>query len=254
MAFTFGGVFTRFFKLIGENFAPLLIIGLLFTVAPTVAMYYGLFSSIGVSGTNWPTQIGAMGPTGYGILGGGVLVIAVLNLISLCAITEIAILGAVGKKAVIGRVLAHALGNCIPVLIIGIIVAILSGLLAVLLIIPGIMFMLAAYVAIPAYVGQPEVGLWGAVKRSFDLTRNHRWGILGLIIVLGLISGTVGGALGGTAGMIIRSTDSLPFSIVQGLINGFSSVISQIFVAAIYVCLRQSKEKTMPETAAAVFE
>ncbi len=254
MPFTFGGVFSRFFKLIGENFVLLLIIGLLFTVAPAVAMYYGLFSSIGVTGANWPTQIGAMGANGYAILGGGVLIIAVLNLISLCAITEIAILGAVGKKAGIGSVLAHALGNCIPVLIIGIIVTVLSSLLAILLIIPGIMFMIAAYVAIPAYVGQPDVGLWGAVKRSFDLTRNHRWGILGLIIVLGLISGTIGGALGGTAGMIIRTTDSLPFSIVQGLINGLSSVVSQIFVAAIYVCLRQSKDKTMPETAAAIFE
>ena len=54
--------------------------------------------------------------------------------------------------------------------------------------------------------------------------------------------------------MVIRSTDSLAFSIVQGLIAGLSSVVSQIFVAAIYVCLRQSKDKTMPETAAAVFE
>ena len=84
--------------------------------------------------------------------------------------------------------------NCIPVLVITLIVAVLTGLLTILLIIPGIMFMRASYVAIPAYVGQPDLGLWGAVKRSFDLTRGHRWG-LGMLIVLSLASGAVGGAL-----------------------------------------------------------
>ena len=254
MPFTFGGVFARFFKLIGENFVPLLIIGLVFTVAPAVAAYFGLFSSIGVDGVNWPSKFTTMGVNGYVLFGGAALIYSVLYLMSLCAITEIAILGGVGKKANLGSVLAHALGNCIPVLVISVIVAVLTGLLSLLLIVPGIMFMLASYVAIPAYVGQPDLGLWGAVKRSFELTRGHRWGILGLLIVLGLAAGAIGGALGGTAGMIILSTNTLPFSIVQGLINGLSSVVSQIFVAAIYVCLRQAKDKTMPETAAAIFE
>ena len=100
MPFTFGGVFGRFFKLIDENFAPLLIIGLFFTVAPAVAVYFGLFNSIGVNGVNWPSQFMAMGTNGYALFGGAALIYSVLYLISLCAITEIAILGGVGKKPI----------------------------------------------------------------------------------------------------------------------------------------------------------
>lgn len=254
MAFTFGGVFSRFFKLIGENLSSLLIVGLLFAVAPAMAAYYGTFTWVSTNGTDWQTIFLTMRPEAYSLLGGAGLVYIILNMISTCAITEIAILGGVGSKVNIASVLSHAIRNAFPVLVVGFIVGLLTALLSVLLIIPGIMFLLAAYVAIPAYVGQPGLGLWGAVKRSFDLTRNHRWGILGLLIVMGLISGVITTAISGVAGMTPIATSTLSMTIAQGLITGASTLIDQIFVAAIYVSLRQAKDRTMPEQAAAVFE
>jgi hypothetical protein len=254
MAFTFGGVFSRFFKLVGENLISLLVVGLLFSMLPAIAIYYGMFASMGMSGANWPAELMAMGSGAYAIFGGGILIFVVFNLIGTCAITEIAILGGVGKKVNLGSVLLHALTNCIPVLIVSLIVGLLTMLLSLLLVIPGIMFLLAAYVAIPAYVGQPGLGLWGAVKRSFELTRNHRWGILGLLIVVSIISSVIGGAIGGVSAMVPLAIEPMPLSIIQGFINGLTTLISQIFVAAIYVCLRQAKDRTMPEQAAAVFE
>ncbi|CAL4868882.1 hypothetical protein MMA231_03171 [Asticcacaulis sp. MM231] len=254
MDFTFGGVFSRFFKLIGENLSSLLVVGLLFTIAPAVASYYGLFIWASTNGTDWQTTFMTMRPEVYALLGGGGLVFIILNLIGTCAITEIAILGGGGSKVNLASVLSHAVRNAFPVLILGFIVGLLTALLSLLLIIPGIMFLLAAYVAIPAYVGQPGLGLWGAVKRSFELTRNHRWGILGLLIVMGIISGIISAALSGIASVTPMADVPLSLSITQGLINGASTLIDQIFVAAIYVSLRKSKDRTMPEQAAAVFE
>jgi hypothetical protein len=254
MAFTFGGVFSRFFKLIGENLSSLLIVGLIFTVVPTVALYYGMFTWVGMYGANWSSEFLTLRPEAYVLMGGASLVFIILNLMGTCAITEIAILGGVGSRVKLSDVFLHAFGNCFPVLIVSLIVGVLTGLLSLLLVIPGIMFLLAAYVAIPAYVGQPGIGLWGAVKRSFELTRTHRWGILGLLIVMGIISGIISAALGGVARVTPMADVPLSMSITQGLIGGISTLIDQVFVAAIYVSLRKSKDRTMPEQAAAVFE
>ncbi len=266
MPFTFGGVFSRFFKLIGENFGLFISLGLLLTVIPAIATNYAMLTLIGVTQETWVTKAHEFTTQSWLIGVGLSLGMGMLGLFNLAAVTEIAILRSVGKKVKIGSVLAHALGNIIPVFAISLIVSLLTGLCLVLLIIPGIMYALASCVAVPAYIGQPGLGLWGAVQKSYELTRGHRWTIFALgfvgLIALAIIEGAITAPLtiGPMMQAIAQGQDAaaepgnLVYIMLNAAINGIGSVLTQIFVVAVYVCLRQSKEKATPDTAASVFE
>ena len=122
----------------------------------------------------------------------------------------------------------------------------------ILLIVPGFMFMIAAYVAIPVRVGEPGLGLWGSVKRSFDLTRNHRWMIFLLLIVFGLLIGAIVSAATMTI-MQFSQVGSLASTMAQVVVSGVQSVLDNVLVVAIYVALRESKDKATPDQTANVF-
>ncbi len=262
MPFTFGSVFSRFFKLIGENFVLFAVLGLLLTVLPAVAANYGLIATLGVTQATWAAKAYQFSADNWAIGGGISLLLWALSLFNLAMITEIAILRAVDKQIDMRAVIIHSLGNILPIFIVSLITTVLGALLMVLLIVPGLMFFIAASVSVPAYVGEKGVGLWGAVKRSFELTRGHRWLIFFLFFVGGIAISIISGATTrATMGPMFLAaqtgqtpTFDMTFVIVQSVVSGVTALLTQIFVAALYVCLRQSKDKTMPETAAAIFE
>lgn len=251
-AFSFGGVFNRFFKIIGENFLLFLGLGLIAYVLPAAIINYGLFNFAGVTQVDWPQKVQGMAPVYWAWIAGAGILLAAFQLFNLAAITEVAILRAVGKPVTAGTVIAHALGNIIPILIISLMVGFLMALGFVLLVVPGVMFMLAAYVAIPARVGEPGLGLWGSVQRSFDLTRNHRWMILLLLVVFGMLIGAVTSAATMTI-MQFSTVGSLTATMAQVVVNGVQSVLDNVLVVAIYVSLRESKDKSTPDQTANVF-
>ncbi|MFT4076962.1 MAG: hypothetical protein QM647_15655 [Asticcacaulis sp.] len=266
MPFTFGGVFGRFFKLIGENFALFVVLGLLLNIAPVIGANYALLHLVGATQETWTAKAYTFTTQSWAIGIGFTLAVGVLNLFSMAAITEIAILRSVGKKAELGSILAHALGNIVPIFVISLIVGLLTGLCFLLLAIPGIMYAIASCVAVPAYVGQPGVGLMGAVQKSYELTKGHRWSIFALFLVGGIALTAVEGAISApitlapmmqamTSGSAANVDPNNPaYLLVSAVLNGISSLLTQIFVVAIYVCLRQSREKATPDVAAAVFE
>ncbi|MBW8735260.1 MAG: glycerophosphoryl diester phosphodiesterase membrane domain-containing protein, partial [Asticcacaulis sp.] len=125
--------------------------------------------------------------------------------------------------------------------------------------IPGIFLAICLCVAIPAYVGQPGVGAWGAIQKSFELTRGNRWWLLLIGIVLFfaymIIAGTLGVAIVGIAMTSgdIHQMNSLPVQIANAFVSGITNLLGYIFAAATYVTLRESKEKLAPDNAAEVF-
>jgi hypothetical protein len=99
MSFTFGGVFSRFFKLIGENFVLFAAIGLALTVAPVIAANYAMQALIGVTQETWASKAYEFTTESWLIGIGLTLGAGVLSLFSMAAMTEIAILRSVGKKS-----------------------------------------------------------------------------------------------------------------------------------------------------------
>ncbi len=255
MPFTFGNAFNRFFRLLGGNFGPFALIGLICTILPAMALAYVQFTYMGINQADptWIQKLAHFTPQLWAYVGVGWLVMMLFNLMSLSAVTEVSILRSVDKPVNYGAVIGNALKNAIPLLIVEILLVLLLLCGFVLLIIPGIFFMLCTCVAVPAYVGQPSIGIIGALQKSFALTRNHRWALLLLFIVMGILSSVVSGALVGTTMTFPGGITALPSLLTRGFISGIFALLGHVLSASIYVSLREDKEKTTPDAAASVF-
>ncbi|MDI7776503.1 hypothetical protein [Asticcacaulis sp. EMRT-3] len=258
MKFSFGAVWNRFFQLLGQNVGIFAIFGLIFTILPSLAFNYGMYSSYGLNTMNWARHIGALTPAIIGMASGGGIVVWLLSLFNIAAVIEVSILRAVGKKASFGEVFGDAARNILPLFVISLIFGVLYMLFSILLIIPGIMFALAACVAVPAYVGERGIGLWGAFKRSFALTKGHRWSLLLIFFVFYLLIIVVSEIitfplLGGMANNMASGNVPIGGLMITLTASAILQVLSYVFIAAIYVVLRESKDRFTPDQAASVF-
>jgi hypothetical protein len=249
MNFSFSVAFGRFFKLLSENFPLIFLLGLLSYVLPDLALSFigKIYAGIDDAYDNVFTSITS---SWVGLSVG--LLSVFLYLINISMVTEVAILRAVGKTPRINQIIASALHNALPILAISILSALWIGLGFIALIIPGIILSLGLSVVIPSYVGERHLGVIGALKRSLFLTRNHR----GSIFLIGLVSGIVVAMLTGmVAGSMQMSL--LPDTILAPLTTAASDIMGvfgNVLYAAIYVTLRESKDKRGPEQTASVFE
>jgi len=75
----------------------------------------------------------------------------------------------------------------VPVILVSILVALLTMIGYVMLIIPGIIISMALAVAIPVVVAE-EKGILAALERSAELTKGNRWGVFGVMFVVGILS------------------------------------------------------------------
>jgi hypothetical protein len=251
--FSFAAVFNRFFRLIGENAVLFILLGLIGTVLPSVALSYGLFAALHLPVGPWSERFADLTTQNVGFIAGGSLFVVVLNLINLSMVTEVAIVRAVGKPARIGEILRHALGNIIPIFLVSLAVALLCGLGLILLVIPCFYWMICTCVAVPARVGEPSLGISGSVMKSFELTRNHRW----MLLLIWLVAFIAAAMIDSVFGLMRFGTDAgslLPLQLADAALQGFINVLGNVFTAAIYVTLRESRDKLSPDNTASVFE
>lgn len=266
-SFDIGTVLNRFFRLLGENFGLFALLGLFGVILPAVLLTFGIFSVLGnvMTATDPMIAYAQMfaGPAlGVTVIGG--ILVFVASLVVLSAITEVAILRAVGKPVDLGAVFGQGLRNALPLLVISILVGlmVMAGTLA--LIIPGIFLALATCVAIPSYVGEPGRGIIGSISRSFELTKGRRWWLLLIfivVIVLSFVLGTVLSLLtmplmfiNGVPSETTSPATMMPYLMANAFVDGIFRVLGFVLVAAIYVCLRESREKLTPDNAAEVFK
>ncbi len=255
MPFSFGNAFNRFFSLLGANFVPFAIIGLICTILPAMAAVYGESTYLGINqgDPTWIQKLQGFAPNIWAFAGIAWIFYMLFNLVSLSAVTEIAILRSVGKSVNYGAAIGNGLKNAIPLLVVEILVMLLVGLGFILLFVPGIIWSLCVCVAIPAYVGETKLGIFGAIGKSFQLTRNHRWSLFLLFIVMGLIAGVAGGMMGMGLIGVPGGVTGLPSLLTRGFINGIFTLLGQVLSASIYVSLREGKEQIAPDVAASVF-
>lgn len=245
----FSAIFNRGFDLLGRHFV--LIFGTAFFIMglPSVLGAVFLYNTTGNADGR---LFEALFTNGWLTIAYTVACVA-LYLINYSVITEIAVTGLARSEFRLGDALGRSLMNIIPLLILFVLCGLMVLCGFIVLIIPGIIIGLGLSVACTAYIAEGNIDIFAAMSRSFDLTRGHRWALLGVFICVGLLEMVISAIA--EAPMLLVGQD-LPQPLIIGastLINTLSDAFSLVFSVAAYVCLRQAKEGQPTDSAADVF-
>lgn len=249
--FSFGAAFNRFFKLFGENAALFCVIGLIGNVLPILAASYYLSVYLNLLPNGWSERFQNLDTDNFWVVLLVSIGVGAVNLVALSMITETAILRAVGKTVRLGGIFGNGLKNILPLFGLAIQVGLTVALGIILLIVPGIIWMICTWVAVPAYVGQPGLGISGAYSKSFALTKGHRWSLFLVGLVLVVVN--IVTSLGLMYLLPAIGLSELAQQLVSAGYDAFTTLIGNIFTVAVYVVLRESKDKLTPGQTAAVF-
>jgi hypothetical protein len=126
-----------------------------------------------------------------------------------------------------------------------------AAMLSLLFMIPGLIFMIMFFVAVPVAVLERQ-GLRGALRRSLELTRGNRGTIFAFLILMGLVLGLVG-VLTDYAFSAMRR-DRLEPAWVEITKNLLITSFRATAPAVCYFLLRRGKENVDAKQIAAVFD
>lgn len=245
--FDVGQVFERTFGAIGANGLSLFLVALVLVALPQAALVWGQSELIG--GSDLMTA---------GLLVGffAFIVSILCNVVMQGVVTHSVVADLQGRKTSVGESLTVALRSFWGLLAVGIVsgLAIMLGL--ILLVVPGVLIFLIWFVAGPVIVAE-RAGVWQALQRSRDLTRNHRWWLLLLAVVYVVLSWVIA-AVVGLIGMAVSGFDASGELTIVTLVFGpvaqaITTLLWGAVVAATYVELRAVKEGG-GSTIAAIFD
>lgn len=249
-----GDVIGQTFRVIGRNFVPFSIMSLLVSGVPSGAVNAFQLRYMASGAAMFGPDRWAWGLTGF-------LIMLVTGIVVQATMIQGAVASLNGQKTRLTEGLANGLRLFLPLLGLGILMALALALGFVLLIVPGIMMALAWCVASPTLVIE-RTGVFAAFSRSAFLTRGNRWRIFGLFIVYVVISimisilvGVVVMALAAAASGLDGAKAMMPFTVVSNVItNTLSTMITATAVAVLYVDLRRLREGVGSESLASVFD
>ena len=252
--FDMGRVAKRTFGSIGRNWVVFLALAILLTGIPQ-ALFKFFMLSAGLQGGAQLNlgRIWAALPTG--------LIMMVASAVLQAALVHGTVVDLNGRKASFGDCLATGIRFFLPVIAIAILESIALVFGFVLFIVPGVIMALVWFVAVPAG-GTERTGVFGAFSRSADLTRNHRWSLLGLVVIYVILSAVIGGAIGAVLGGVIfgafgaMGADRMVLLqvAVSLIVQPVQTMIATAGIASVYYELRSIKEGIGPEHLAAVFD
>lgn len=252
-----GRVISQTFSVIGRNFTTFLLLSFLLSGLPQGVIGYLQVATLGAPGaagmnfdpsmiTSWLVSLLAVVVTASILQ--GTLVFATVQDMN-------------GQKPDIGACLAVGFRAFLPLLAVSLLfgLAIAGGM--ILLIVPGIMIGVAWCVCVPALVAE-RTSITGAFGRAGELTRNNRWRIFGLFLIVWLALIVIGAVVGGIAGGLMLSQSGMepaamalnPLQVVLNvIINTLSSLVMSTGIAVLYVELRRLREGAAPQWLAEVF-
>ena len=244
--FRVGAALGRSFSVLFRNIVPFGILALFFN-AP-VTLFPLFFDQAGAASSN------AFGPI--------TIALVLANIILAFLLSATLVYGTVlelrGGRASLLECITRGFGLLLPVIGVGILVAIIIIFFSLLLIIPGMIAAVMLWVAVPAAVVE-RAGNGASLKRSIELTKGYRWPLFGLILILLIINAAIGTVVGGPIGFGggIMSGDALApgFLVAINLVvQAFSAALFAVASAVAYHDLRITKEGASVDEIAAVFD
>ena len=167
-----------------------------------------------------------------------------------------------GERASLGDSLQTGLSRFFPVLGFSFLSTLLISIGSLLCIIPGIIMSCVLYVGLPVVVVESQ-GPIDAIRRSDGLTTGFRWGIFGLLIVVGLTqfalnTGVSFGLSMFGLGFDVTASSMQTTMIISQLITYLSQILttalSGVFVAVAYHDLRVSRDGIDSDDLISVFD
>lgn len=135
----------------------------------------------------------------------------------------------------IGMLFGYGVQIAVPGILVSLAVALITGVGLMLFVVPGLIFMLVFYVAVPAAVME-RLSVGAALRRSVRLTEGSRWVLLAFQIIVWIASLL----LGWFVELLFRPTglSMVAAVVVASLISAFTSIA----VGVIYHDLRRMKD------------
>ena len=249
-----GGIISESFSILFGNFVKVAILGFLGAFLGFIvnALFLGLDAA---NGNIDPTT--TLSPNALVI---GMIASVLINMVMYGLITALLIQLAydakLGRSNSIGAYLTAAMPAVLPIAVLTIIISILSSIGAIALII-GALWVLAVFYA-TAPVAVIEKGGFKSMGRSAELTKEYRWPIVGLLVVVYLLMAVlqfiggfaVGALLLANSGIVVQIMSGIGISLITGLAYAFAGIAA----ALVYARLREIKEGVDVDQIAAVFD
>jgi len=155
-----------------------------------------------------------------------------------------------GRPVGIVEALTRGLARFVPIVVLSVIVAVIIVIATGMLIVPGIVIEIMAFVALPVCVVE-RVGPFRSLTRSIDLTEGHRWRVFGLYLVVIVVG--VGGAF--LIQRVLLALVGANGAVVGEFAwNAVQAAFQSVLVAITYHDLRVDKEGAPSERIVAVFD
>lgn len=258
-SFDFGWVFTNGFRIFFKNLPVFLLMALI--VFSPLIVYGALLGYPDVSTDHFSSHADKMAALMQTLKFTGGLMVATLLLqpILSAAVIYATVEDLSGRPPSFGKCLGIGLKRLLPSLAVSLVAGLLIcvGILGV--IIGAIWVTCATYVAVPASVIE-RPGVWGAVKRSFELTKGFRWWILLLLFSVGMIMGITSGIL--EMVLVDKNPDTQVIAAHSWNAYKWLHIVAQIIQAMIgatmsataYVSMRNAKDGVGVGELAKVFD
>lgn len=228
--FDFGKVFSRAAQAFRANIGALLLLSLVFGIAPQV-------------GTVWFLGQNELFVTTFSA---GAFFLAIFQLImvglggvAMAAGVSFAVIESLyGRRPSTADCLRLIGQKYIGLVVLGVVTNIALGIGFVLLIIPGIFLAVIWSVAVAAFVAERHPGL-EALGRSDELVKGHRWAVFGLLVILAVFQIAVAFV---ATGLEVFFPLELQGLVVTPVVNVFLNLVSMVVIASLFVGLREAKE------------
>jgi hypothetical protein len=245
-SFEIGRVLSTSLTVFFRNIGPFAIITALIGIPYIIISLWGAAS---IGDFQAAAQTGTL-PSGFwGMIVVGGIILLLTNTLSQSAINYGTFQDLRGQRASFSDCLGRGLAMLPRVIVAAILASIGMAIGFMLLFIPGVILLLMWWVFVPAIVVE-GVGITESFSRSRALTSGHRWGILGLLVIVGVaqsvvgwVIGLIGSALGPIGAEILNLIVTLGFT-------AFASVMSAVG----YYYLRSEKEGIVIDDIARVFD
>ena len=204
----------------------------------------------------------------FAVFGPSAILGILLGLVATSLTTGILVLAAydawLGNPSRPGAYVGAALAVIVPLIVLAVITNVAIGIGFVLLIVPGL-YLAALWACVtPAIVA--EGAGFGALGRSSELTRDYRWAIVGLLVLVFLIVIGVSFVLQAIVGAVYGASTFAPgpeqlalanswgFQILNAVVSAITTAFLAITTAVLFARLKEIKEGVGYEDLGSVFD